>query len=182
MAKWVIEKSESVFRTKIFSINRLLCTHPAKSVTHEFYILHNPDWINVVAIDTAGNFIFVEQHRLGTGTYTLETPAGLIETGEDPVEAAKRELLEETGYEAGKIVLMRKLAANPAIMNNYIYFFLAENCRKICEQQLDIAEDIRVKTFSPQEVQKMLSNGIIDHSIIVTALSLYFMQKEKFLL
>lgn len=181
MAQWKIEKSESVFHTSIFSINKLTCSHPEKAVNHEFYILQNPDWINVVALDTEGNFIFVQQHRLGTGTYTIETPAGLIEKNEDPLEAAKRELVEETGYEAGRMILMRKLAANPAIMNNYIYFFLAEDCKKVNAQKLDKAEDIDVLTFSRNEVLKMLNDGVIDHSIIVTALSLYFFTKENIL-
>lgn len=176
MAEWKIKKSDSVFRTGIFALKKFTCTHPEKEGTHEFFILDTPDWINVVALDEAGNFIFVKQHRLGTGKLTLETPAGLIEPGEDPLEAAKRELREETGYEAGNIVLMRKLAANPAIMNNFIYFFLAQKCHKIGAQVLDAAEDIEVKTFSRGEVMKMLADGTIDHSIIVTALGLYFMR------
>ncbi len=176
MAEWKIEKSEAVFRSGIFALKKLTCSHPGKEDIHDFFILDTPDWINVVALDEAGNFIFVVQHRLGTGMRTLETPAGLIEAGEDPLEAAKRELEEETGYEAGSMVLMRKLAANPAIMNNFIYFFLAQNCRKIGAQRLDAAEDIEVRTFSRDEVQKMLSDGTIDHSIIVTALGVYFMR------
>ncbi len=178
MAEWKIEKNDSVFQTGIFTLKKLTCSHPQKKEMHEFYILNTPDWINVVALDEAGDFIFVVQHRLGTGTLTLETPAGLIEPGEDPLFAAQRELREETGYEAGSIILIKKLAANPAIMNNYIYFYLAENCRKAGAQNLDKTEDIEVKTFSRNEVKKMLTNGTIDHSIIVTALGLYFMGSE----
>jgi 8-oxo-dGTP pyrophosphatase MutT (NUDIX family) len=126
-----------------------------------------------------GNFIFVVQHRLGTGTHCLETPAGLVEVGEDPRLAALRELREETGYEAGSMVLMKKLAANPAILNNYIYFFRAEHCRKVGAQTLDAAEDIEVRTYSPEQVRAMLDDGTIDHSIIVTALALYFQTSSE---
>lgn len=178
MAEWKVKSSEFIFRTGIFALKRYTCVHPAKKEKHDFYILDTPDWINVVALDEAGNFIFVLQHRLGTDKLTLETPAGLVERGEDPLDAAVRELREETGYDAGSIVLMKKLAANPAIMNNYIYFFLAENCRKSGTQNLDKAEDIDVKIYSRGEVCAMLSDGTIDHAIIVTALGLYF-QREK---
>jgi ADP-ribose pyrophosphatase len=174
MAEWKIIKTNSVFRTGIFALKKLTCSHPLKPVAHDFYVIDAPDWINVVARDESGDFIFVLQHRLGTGTHCLETPAGLVEPGEDPRFAALRELREETGYEAGSMVLMKKLAANPAILNNYIYFFRAEHCRKVGAQKLDAAEDIEVRTYSPEQVRAMLDDGTIDHSIIVTALALYF--------
>lgn len=180
MAEWKIKKSDAVFRTGIFSLKKISCTHPEKDEEHDFFILDTPDWINVVALDESGNFIFVLQHRLGTGRLTLETPAGLIEAGEDPRDAALRELREETGYEAGSIIRMKKLAANPAIMNNYIHFFLAQNCRKAGAQNLDKAEDIEVRLFSRDEVCAMLNDGTIDHSIIVTALGLYFQREMAF--
>ncbi len=174
MSDWVVEKRESVFKTGIFELNRLSCLHPGKNERHDFYIIDAPDWINVVALDTDGRFITVTQHRLGTGERTIETPAGLMEPGEDPAAAARRELLEETGYEAGDIVLMKKLTANPAIMNNSIYFFRATGCLKVAGQNLDLAEDIDVRLLAEREVRAMLADGTINHSIIVTALGLHF--------
>ncbi|NMB65245.1 MAG: NUDIX hydrolase [Spirochaetes bacterium] len=159
----------------MFSIEKLLCYHPAKKVNHDFYILNNPDWVNIVTVDTDGNIVLVKQHRLGTDEYTIETVAGLIDPGEDPYQSAHRELLEETGYRAQEIVLLKKLAANPAIMNNYIYFYCALNAQKVQEQSLDLAEDIEIVTLSPQQVLEFIQKGTINHSIIITALLLYFL-------
>jgi 8-oxo-dGTP pyrophosphatase MutT (NUDIX family) len=175
MDKWHIKKRDTVNKQRIFSIEKLLCYHPAKKVNHDFYILNNPDWVNIVTIDTDGNVVLVKQHRLGTDEYTIETVAGLIDPGEDPLTSAHRELLEETGYKAQDIVLLKKLAANPAIMNNYIYFYCALNAQKVGEQSLDLAEDIEILTLTPQQVLEYIQNGTINHSIIITALLLYFL-------
>ncbi len=174
MSDWIIEKRTSVFKTGIFELENLKCRHPDKAEPHEFFILNAPDWINVVALDEEGRFITVNQHRLGTGECTIETPAGLMEPGEAPEAAARRELLEETGYVPGELHLMKRLSANPAIMNNHIYFFRATGCRKAAAQNLDKAEDIEVRLLTRDEVQNMLDGGEINHSIIVTALMLYF--------
>ncbi|HOJ28493.1 MAG TPA: NUDIX hydrolase [Spirochaetota bacterium] len=188
MHKWHIEKRDTVNKQRIFSIEKLLCYHPAKKVNHDFYILNNPDWVNIVTVDTDGNIVLVKQHRLGTDEYTIETVAGLIDPGEDPYQSAHRELLEETGYRAQEIVLLKKLAANPAIMNNYIYFYCALNAQKVQEQSLDLAEDIEIVTLSPQQVLEFIQKGTINHSIIITALLLYFLSpystipKDKILL
>ncbi len=175
MNKWQIEKRDTINKQRIFSIEKLLCYHPTKKVNHDFFILNNPDWVNIVAVDTVGNLVLVKQHRLGTDEYTIETVAGLIDPGEEPAKSAQRELLEETGYEATEIVLLKKLAANPAIMNNYIYFYCALNAKKVQDQSLDLAEDIEIMSLTPRQVFEYIQNGSINHSIIVTALLLYFL-------
>ncbi len=175
MKKWIINKRENIFDGRLFIVQNLHCHHPEKSVDHGFFIMNTPDWINIVALTEDGRFIMVKQHRLGTDEFTLETPAGLMERDEVPENAALRELEEETGYVPEKIVLLKRLSANPAIMNNYIHFFFASGCRKTKNQKLDLAEDIEVHLFSPDEVLGLVRRGEINHSIIITALSLYFM-------
>lgn len=175
MWKWTVKNRRELMGGRIFKILRLECFHPGKEVDHDFYIIESPDWINITALTEDNRFIMVRQHRLGTDECTMETPAGLMEKGEDPLEASKRELLEETGYEAKDLVLLKKLTANPSIMNNSIYFYLATGCRKISDQKLDMAEDIDIILHTPGEVIRMLQDGSINHSIIVTALSLYFL-------
>mgnify|MGYP003804914719 FL=1 len=177
MNKWIIQSENELFRKRIFAIKDMVCHHPDKDVTHRFFTLSSPDWINIVAVTEDGRFIMVRQHRLGTDEITLETPGGLVEGGESPEETARRELREETGYEAGEIHLLKKLTNNPAIFNNYIYFYYAGNCRKVHEQNLDAAEDIEVVTCTRDEIMDMISTGPIHHTIIVSALYLYFLSE-----
>jgi len=177
MNKWTIKSENELFRKRIFAMRDLECHHPDKDVTHRFFTLTSPDWINIVAITEDGRFIMVRQHRLGTDEITMETPGGLAEENEPPEETARRELREETGYEAGEVHLLKKLTNNPAIFNNYIYYYYAANCKKVHEQNLDAAEDIEVVTCSRDEIIDMINHGLINHTIIVCALYLYFLSE-----
>jgi ADP-ribose pyrophosphatase len=177
MNKWIIKSENELFRKRIFAIKDMVCHHPDKDVTHRFFTLTSPDWINIVAVTDDGRIIMVRQHRLGTDEITLETPGGLCEDNELPEDTARRELREETGYEAGEIHLLKKLTNNPAIFNNYIYYYFAANCKEIHDQDLDPAEDIEVVTCSRDEIMDMISHGQINHTIIVSALYLYFLSE-----
>jgi ADP-ribose pyrophosphatase len=175
MEKWIIHNKGEIFNKSIFKINNLECFHPGKNISHNFYVIDTPDWINVIALTQDRRFILVKQHRLGTDEITIETPAGLIENGENPETAARRELLEETGYVADDIIFLKKLSSNPSIMNNYIYFFLATGCRKISVQNLDKSENIEIGLLTVDEILDRIKSNSINHSIIITAFSLYFL-------
>jgi ADP-ribose pyrophosphatase len=177
MNKWEIKSAEELFHRRIFSVQDIECYHPDKDVTHKFFTLTTPDWINIVAVTEDNKFIMVKQHRLGTDEITLETPGGLVEEGESPEETARRELREETGYEAGEIHLLKKLSVNPAIFNNYLYFYYAGKCKKNHKQDLDPAEDIEVLTFTRDEIMSMINRGPVHHTIIVAAFYLYFLSE-----
>jgi ADP-ribose pyrophosphatase len=176
MDKWIKKSEQELFRRRIFSVKDIECYHPEKKVTHKFFTLQTPDWINVVARTVDNKFIMVRQHRLGTDEITIETPGGIIEEGESPDKSALRELREETGYEAGELCLMKKLSVNPAIFNNYIYFYFARDCRKTGAQSLDLAEDIDVVTYTKSEIMELIGNGTINHTLIVAAYYLYLFQ------
>ncbi|MGL4368063.1 MAG: NUDIX hydrolase [Spirochaetota bacterium] len=179
MEKWTILSRKKIMQRAVFSVSDMECEHASLGISHTFSIIDAPDWINVVAQTENGELILVRQHRLGTDEITWETPAGMIEKGEDPRCAAERELSEETGYTAKEIVLMSVLRANPAIMTNRIHFFLAKGCTEIQKQNLDREEDISVELRSVRQVQDMIHSGQIDHSIIVTALSLFLLSEKQ---
>lgn len=177
MDRWKVQSEQELFRRRMFALKDLECLHPAKGVTHSFVTFSTPDWINVVAETEDGSFVMVRQHRLGTDEITIETPGGLVEPGEDPMETAKRELREETGYEPQEIVLLKALTVNPAIFSNRIFIYLARGCRRLHEQNLDSAEDIEVFTCAPHEIMRMIADGTINHSLIVMVFLIFFLSK-----
>jgi 8-oxo-dGTP pyrophosphatase MutT (NUDIX family) len=174
MKKWIEKSRKTHFTRRLFTLSDVECLHPDKGVTHNFFRIETLDWINVVALPPDGKFILVRQHRLGNGEITIETPGGVMDPGEDPQEAALRELLEETGYEALGISLMGRHAANPAIMNNSVYFYRAWDCVRKREQKLDPAEDIEILVTEEKTLREMMLDGRISHSIVMTALLMYF--------
>ncbi|MBN1498687.1 MAG: NUDIX hydrolase [Spirochaetes bacterium] len=173
MEKWQKKNRTEILGKKIFSIYDYECYHPGMKKTHTFSVIETSDWVNVIAETDDGRVLFIRQHRLGTDEITLEIPAGLIEPGESPETAAARELLEETGYEAEKISFMKKLAVNPAIMNNYVYFYHASGCRKVRTQNLDESEDIEFFLIDKSRIRGMIQNNEINHQVICSALLFY---------
>ena len=172
MKRWTIHKRGTVFSAKIFSVDTLECAHP-DGMSHTFSVLKSPDCINIVPVTEDGRIILVRQHRLGTDTVTVETPGGIIDEGADALDAAGRELREETGYVAREIVRLHTLQMNPAIMNSNVHFYFAKGCTKAGNQQLDREEDIEVLTADIREVEEMIQRGEIAHVMVIAALSLY---------
>ncbi len=137
-------------------------------------MLDSPDWVNVVPITPEGNFILIRQFRHGTQSIEWEIPGGLIDQDdENPEHAARRELLEETGYEPQKIQFIGVVHPNPAIQNNLCHTFLAEECRPCQEQRLDNSEDIEVQEVPWSEVIRLIDYGEISHSLVLAAIFWY---------
>lgn len=116
----------------------------------------------------------VEQYRHGLQDIFTELVAGVAELGENPLEAAKRELLEETGFGGGEWKLLTVLSANPGSQNNLSYSFIATGVEKITSQHLDATEDINVRVLSRDKVLSMLRNDEIKQSLMAAPLWKYF--------
>jgi ADP-ribose pyrophosphatase len=149
---------------------------------HKIVRLNSPDWVNVLAFNEKNELLLIKQYRHGTKSIILETPGGLIdEKDSSPLEAAKRELEEETGYTSTDWQCIGEVLANPAYQNNKCYFFIAKNIKKTCDQKLDIDERIYEILFSKlSTVKEMLLSGEINHSIVFANISNYFLKKHVF--
>ena len=151
---------------------------PTGAIIDEYYVLEYPDWVNTIAITKDGMFVFVRQYRYAIGKTVNELCAGVIEKGEDPMDAAKRELMEETGFGGGKWQKWMTISANPSTHTNLTHCYLAMDVERMDVQHLDQAEDIEVRLFSRDEVMEMLEKGEIWQSLMAAPLWKYF-AKEK---
>ena len=129
---------------------------PDGRINPEHYVLEYPDWVNVTAITKDGKFVMIRQYRHAFDEVLTELCAGVSEPGEEPLDAAKRELLEETGYGGGKWSLVMTVGQNPSTCDNLTYCFLAEGVERLSDQHLDAGEDIAVLLLSRDEIEAML--------------------------
>ncbi len=168
---WRTLSSHYVVKTDFLSLRSDRRQAPGMG-SHDFFVLEYPDWVNVVAVTTQGKVLLIRQFRHGMEEETVEIPGGMVDPGESPMAAAQRELLEETGYKAGKIRLLRRVSVNPAIQTNYCHLYLATECSYVQTQQLDGTEMIDVEDTGVQRVLQMLEAGEIHHSLNCLALEM----------
>ncbi len=151
--------------------------HPEKKSVGRFVTLDSPDWVNIIPITTDGKVVLVEQYRHGNDEITLEFPAGLIETDEEPRIAAERECREETGFEGiGEAENIGWVEPNPAFLGNRCYHFVWFECEKKLSQKFDENELIKLHILDFEKLDELISRGDIRHSLVISAL--YFLKKR----
>ena len=172
--KWKVLSSEYLVKRPWLTARRDVAELPDGPINHEYYVLEYPDWVNIIAITKDGQIVMERQYRHALGNTCFELPCGVIEAGETPLEAAKRELLEETGFAGGEWKEWMTLSPNPATSTNLAHSFLAVGVEKVSGQHLDATEDIEIYTFSPEEVKEMLLNGEFMQASMLAALYKFF--------
>ena len=148
--------------------------HPTEDRTLKRLVLESVDWINVVALTEDGQSVMVEQYRFGVGSCTLETPGGMGDSGETPLQAAQRELKEETGYSGGRWKSLGAVQPNPAIHSHLCHHFLAEGVTKNDSQDLGQGEAIAVHLYTIDQVRSAIVDGSLSHVLAISALSRVF--------
>jgi 8-oxo-dGTP pyrophosphatase MutT (NUDIX family) len=178
--KWETISESEINNLKIFKAEIVRRRHPIWGREAEFVRLNSKNWANVVPVTKDNEILLIEQYRQGSDSITLEVPGGLIEVDENPIDAAKRECEEETGYTSSdELFPLGICLPNPAFLNNQCYSYAWFGLEKKLAQNFDQNEEIRVIPTPISEVKKMIDTGEINHSIIVTALH-YFFNKYKF--
>ena len=153
------------------------CDHvklPTGAEIPEYYVLEYPDWVNVIALTKEGKFVMVRQYRHGLQETRYELCAGVCEEGEDPMEAAKRELYEETGYTGGQWKLWMTVSANASTMTNLTHCYLATGVERITGQHLEDTEDLSMHLLTKKEVKRLLQTDEVRQSLMAAPLWKYF--------
>ena len=175
--KWTILSSEYLFKRPWLTARRDKVQLPNGVVNDEFYVLEYPDWVNVLAITDEGKFVMIRQYRHGLGSTHFEIPAGVVEEGESPLQAAQRELLEETGFSGGEWTKLTSISANASCTSNITHCYLAVGVESTGEQHLEATEDISVHLLNEEMVKILLVNDDIKQATMTTPLWQYFMLK-----
>ena len=178
LAKWPLLSDTEVLKTPIFTVRNYLCRSPKDGQEKSFTVLDTRDWVQVVAITTDEQIVVVRQFRQGTRQETIELPGGVVDAGQTPMDAARRELKEETGYEAEKWTFLTSFRPNPATQTNTTHLILAENASLVGPTNFDENEDLETETIPRKELRLKILKGEIDHAIMVAAILYYFAQCE----
>lgn len=173
---WKVKKSEQINSYRIFSTRKDTSESQVNGDQHDFYVIQSPDWINVIPVTADNDIVLIKQFRHGTQSVTIEIPGGMVDRGEEPLEAARRELLEETGFTSGNWEKLGVVHPNPAIMDNSCHIYLARDAEKTREPRFDGTEDIETILYPAGKVREMITDGRITHSLVLSAFNLYFLK------
>jgi len=167
--QWKRIESEEIADCRVFKVRKDTSRNLETGDSATFFVSDNPDWVNVIPVTETGDVLLIEQYRHGIEDFTLEIPGGMIDENESPDEAAKRELLEETGFDSDSIIEIGRSRPNPAIQNNWVYHFAARNCKLIRKPKFDEHESIAAKFVSIEDIPKLIVEEKITHSLVLAA-------------
>ncbi|MFT3783127.1 MAG: NUDIX hydrolase [Nibricoccus sp.] len=169
-SRWDKQGETILTRTRIFDLRTARYRHPVRETERDFYVVHSPDWVNVIALTPKYELVLVRQFRFGVEDFSIEIPGGVMDLGEEPVAAGLRELREETGYTGKNARIIGRVHSNPAILSNACHFVFVEDVRQTDGLEWDTDEEIEVMTVPVDQVYQWAFSGKITHSLVLDAL------------
>lgn len=172
--RWEILSSDYLIRRPWLTARKDKVLLPDGRVNPEYWVVEYPDWVNVIAITKDGQFVMERQYRHAVGMTCYELPCGVMEKGETPLQAAQRELMEETGYGNGEWQELMTITPNPSSMSNFTHCFVATGVEKTGSQHLDATEELEVHLLTREEVLELLRGNQLIQSLMISPLLKYF--------
>lgn len=189
---WEEVSTEHIIQDEWIDFRKSAYRFPDGTVFEPFYSYSRRDYVIIVASDCDGNYLCVRQFRQGIREVTTEFPAGGLERSdgkeyryggrsekdlsEDALIAAKRELLEETGYSSDEWTHLITIPSNATIADNFAHVYMARNCCKVGRQSLDETEFLNVELHTGQEIEELIHTGGFQQAAHVMA---WLLAKEK---
>jgi len=170
---WEVESSERGKEFAMFTLRHDEARSPRTGEVHDFDLVESPDGVTVIAVTPDDQMVLVEQFRHPLRELFLETPSGVVDEGEPPLEAAARELREETGYEGSDARHVGTLVLNPSWQTTRVHVVVMRNARRVHPRDLDEGEDIRVRLVPRTEVVDLIRRGEITAAVAVSAVALF---------
>lgn len=172
--RWNVVDDRLLNACRVWDLRARRYRHPKNGREGEFFYIDSRDWVIVVARTVTGELVFVRQFRWGSDELSWEFPGGIIDAGEDPVEAGLRELREETGYVATSGRLIGHCRPNPAILNNFAHFVFADGV--VLDPQgtsWDEHEEMEIRTIPEATAFEWARDCAIGHALALNGLLFY---------
>ena len=143
--RWTVRESRTIYETRWLRLREDWCVFPdGTALPGPWYVVEKDDYVLIVAVTAAREAVLVRLYKHGAGAVVTEFPAGFIDPGEDPADAARRELREETGFVAGSVIPVGVLFASPSVLTNRCHVYWCPDLVERGEPHRELSERIEV--------------------------------------